>query len=369
MPVGTPALLLSESTITLAYQLQQFAEEHPTGISTDTLQLIRQVTEHQVPRTRNRAPPASWSSRPASVGTHIERFHQQFQQETTGQEWSGFSSAASPPASQGGTTEGSSSNTESIDPRRSRSRALTDGDNDRAQPVPTLDMPGLDEADIRRIIAETITAVLQSNPAPAGPPGPPGEAGQPGPAGPAGSGDGLPRNRFRPKDIGFFEPSPGSDDPAGDERDRIYRNVFSFTNRLRVKASTMDVAQLRSGLDACLLGRADKWYTEELEHLQRVGLRADKNGIEEWCRALETRFRDPPGKALAALESTRFTVQDVRRGRDPIDYIQDIVTNSRNAGLATSEYARVLCAYEHMDGELRRDLPIPTEGSTVSELI
>lgn len=100
-----------------------------------------------------------------------------------------------------------------------------------------------------------------------------------------------------------------------------------------------------------------------------MGLRADENGIEEWCRALETRFRDPPGKALAALEATRFTVQDVRRGRDPIDYIQDIVTNSRNAGLATSEYARVLCAYEHMDGELRRDLPIPTEGSTVSELI
>ncbi len=41
----------------------------------------------------------------------------------------------------------------------------------------------------------------------------------------------------------------------------IYHNVFSFTNRLRVKASTMDIATLRQNVDACLLRTADDWYT------------------------------------------------------------------------------------------------------------
>ena len=359
MPAKSPVIPLSESTINLAYQLKLYAEEHLAELSSDTLQLIRQVNEHHSPRTRIRVPLAVWSAKPATLSAQIERFHRQFQQEATGQDWSGFSSAASPPASGAPTVR--SNTTESIHPRRFSSRSPSDD--------ATRNMPGLDEADIRRIVAETITSVLQNNPALAGPPGPPGQPGQPGPPGPVLGGNGGARNGFRPKDIGFFDPSPGSDDPSTDKRDRVYHNVFSFTNRLRVKAAAMDVAQLRAGLDACLLGRADKWYTEELEHLERVGLRADENGIEEWCRALENRFRDPPGKALSALEATRFTVQDVRRGRDPIDYIQDIVTNSRNAGLATSEYARVLCAYEHMDGELRRDLPTPSERSTVSELI
>ncbi len=38
-------------------------------------------------------------------------------------------------------------------------------------------------------------------------------------------------------------------------------NVFSFTNRLRLKASTMDAALLRQSVDACLLGAAIDWYT------------------------------------------------------------------------------------------------------------
>ncbi|KAA6411169.1 MAG: hypothetical protein FRX48_05481 [Lasallia pustulata] len=96
---------------------------------------------------------------------------------------------------------------------------------------------------------------------------------------------------FRAKDIGYFEPQANStEDVIVKDRDMVYQNVFSFTNRVRVKATTVEPSLLRQNLNSCLLGQADKWYTEELSHIQRLGIRANINGVEEWCQALEQRF-------------------------------------------------------------------------------
>lgn len=133
-----------------------------------------------------------------------------------------------------------------------------------------------------------------------------------------------------------------------------------------MKATTIDATILRQNLDACLLGAADDWYTNQLSNLARSGLRNDPDGVTQWCNALETRFRDSPGKSLALLEAVRYTVADARNRRDPADYLATIVLNSKNAGTATTEAAQVLLAYEHMDGNLRRDLPRPTITSTVA---
>ncbi len=175
--------------------------------------------------------------------------------------------------------------------------------------------------------------------------------------------------QFRPRDIGYFDPDPQAAPVEVKETHNIYHNVFSFTNRLRVKATTMDPATLRQNIESCLLGAADDWYTNQLTHISRVGLRSDPDGVKEWCDALEARFRDSPGKSLTLLESVRYTVKDARNKRDPADYVSSIVLNSKNAGIATTEAAQVLLAYEHIDGELRRDLPRPTEASTVSSLL
>ena len=62
---------------------------------------------------------------------------------------------------------------------------------------------------------------------------------------------------FRARDVGYFDPNPDVPSIEVKENHNIYHNVFSFTNRLRVKADTMDVALLRQNLDACLLGSAE----------------------------------------------------------------------------------------------------------------
>lgn len=89
----------------------------------------------------------------------------------------------------------------------------------------------------------------------------------------------------------------------------------------------MDATLLRQNIESCLLGAADDGYTNQLNHLSRVGLRSEANGVKEWCDALESRFRDSPGKSLTLLESIRYTVQDVRKAPDGLAVVY---TNSLN---------------------------------------
>ena len=174
---------------------------------------------------------------------------------------------------------------------------------------------------------------------------------------------------FRPRDLGYFDPNPDAEAVETKDNKTIYHNVFSFTNRLRVKTTTENAAYYRQNLDACLQGKADRWYTEELGNLARSGLRNDPDGVEAWCQALESRFREAPGKALSRLEAIRYTTKDAKNKKDPEEYVQQIVLNGRNAGTATTEYAQVLTAYEHMDAELRISIPVPNETTTVASFI
>ena len=87
---------------------------------------------------------------------------------------------------------------------------------------------------------------------------------------------------------------------------QIYHNVFSFTNRLKARAVTMDTTLLRTNLASCLVGRAERWYTEELSNMTRIRLQT--SSIAEWCDLLEKRFRDTRGQSLAALKRERYTI-------------------------------------------------------------
>ena len=84
-----------------------------------------------------------------------------------------------------------------------------------------------------------------------------------------GSGGTNGHNTFRAKDIGYFDPQANTnEDVVVKDRDMIYRNVFSFTNRVRVKTTTVEPGLVCQNLNSCLLGQVDKWYTEELSHIQ-----------------------------------------------------------------------------------------------------
>ena len=62
---------------------------------------------------------------------------------------------------------------------------------------------------------------------------------------------------FRARDVGYFDPNSDLPPVETKENHQIYHNVFSFTQRLRVKADIMDAAILRNSVDQCFLGKAD----------------------------------------------------------------------------------------------------------------
>ena len=176
-------------------------------------------------------------------------------------------------------------------------------------------------------------------------------------------------DRFRPASVGFFDPDGDAKAIEVTEGKTIYHNVFSFTSRVRVKTSSAnanDATSVARNLDQCLLGKAERWYTEEISDTTRDGM---QNNINNWCTELENRFRQAPGMALAKLESLRYTISDVRARKDPEEYVQEIVVNGKNAGTATTEASQVMMAYNHLDVQLRILLPQPMLHTTLSEFL
>ena len=90
-------------------------------------------------------------------------------------------------------------------------------------------------------------------------------------------------NIFRPEDVGYF--SPDSLATSIEEKgSNVYYDVFSFTDRLRFKANSIDADVMRQNINACLLGTAQDWYTK-LDRLSKCGLRHAPNGIIDKHRA------------------------------------------------------------------------------------
>ena len=120
-----------------------------------------------------------------------------------------------------------------------------------------------------------------------------------------------------------------------------YRNVYRFTNRIRVLAQTQDPAKLKQVLDTCLRGEAEIWWNDQLSDVLRIGY-LGAPGVEDFCKALEQRFRPPPSEAFAKFTGTRYTVEDCRARRSVTEY------------LATLEAASSACGYGSAAGDPQR---------------
>ena len=129
--------------------------------------------------------------------------------------------------------------------------------------------------------------------------------------------------------------------------------MFSFTNYLRVKALNRNASKLRRNLNLCLLGKAKVGYTKQLPDPFWIGLGKDCNGVEEWCKALETKFKGSPAVTLNAYKMTQYTVSNVRRCMNSIDYVQTIILHARGTRILKDLYQLALAVYHHINGLLR----------------
>ena len=163
---------------------------------------------------------------------------------------------------------------------------------------------------------------------------------------------------FDPKMVGFFKPDP--DKPALEAKDsyNIYHNVYSFITKLKVRSALHVDPPLQNNVENCLLGAAERSFTEELNELSCSGLRYDPS-ITMWCTALEPRFKQSPNRTLATLEQLRFTVRDIRASQDPMTFLSEIKIRCQNSGTLINESAQAMLAWERMDPHLRQHIPQP----------
>ena len=84
-----------------------------------------------------------------------------------------------------------------------------------------------------------------------------------------------------------------------------------------------------------MLGAANRWYTEELDKVIRLGLRGAD--VDTWCNMLKARFKLSSGRALASLEGLRFGITDIRNGRDPLDFLSEFKHLAMHAGIVSDE--------------------------------
>src|SRR5438045_9580392 len=150
-----------------------------------------------------------------------------------------------------------------------------------------------------------------------------------------------------------------------------YRNVFNFTNRIRVVSQTRDIAKLKQTLDTCLRGEAELWWNNQLDHIMRLGYLA-ATSLDHYCEALEARFRPPPSEALAKFTTTRYSVEDCRSRRSITEYLATLEAAAKACGLGptstdTQKFGLVIQAWMHLDLPLRETVDEPAPSTTLEQ--
>ena len=70
-----------------------------------------------------------------------------------------------------------------------------------------------------------------------------------------------------------------------------------------------------------------------------------------------------------ALKRCRYSIKDAADGKDPEEFVQLIMINSKNTGTTIIESSQILIIYKHIDAELQQDLLIPATTLIISKLL
>lgn len=97
----------------------------------------------------------------------------------------------------------------------------------------------------------------------------------------------------------------------------------------------------------CLLGRANKWYTEQLDFVSKDGLRYGE-AIANWAATLISAYKEPADVALARLQALKYTILDAQQKHEPDEYVYKVVRRTKAAGFSQT-LQQLTYAYNGLD--------------------
>ena len=172
------------------------------------------------------------------------------------------------------------------------------------------------------------------------------------------------------EEVGYFDPlyqeeqGTTNDSIANLGNYVIFKDVYLFVDHLK------HLASYRSGvkkvISSCLRGTALMWYLVELTESDRDLLR--NSDLEHWCTTLINRFKLPTSVALSRFLRRSYDMQDLRNDVRPRAFIMDMLRLAR-AGHLASTYSQLSIIWNRIDVSLRRDIPEPTETTSLSQFL
>ncbi len=166
------------------------------------------------------------------------------------------------------------------------------------------------------------------------------------------------RERWNSSNIGFFDSHYEDSDNFKSElmihigKKTIFRDVHLFNERVKDIAVIKSEKMIAENLYTCLQDIALKWYVSELTDMKK---RLLKLSLEEWHRALLSRFKKSSAAALIIITTEKYTIIDAHRRRELREYAQIILREIKSAKM-TSTYNQLFLIYNEIDLKLRRNL-------------
>ncbi|KAJ5142900.1 uncharacterized protein N7515_001687 [Penicillium bovifimosum] len=169
-------------------------------------------------------------------------------------------------------------------------------------------------------------------------------------------------------DIGVFDPDNLSAHAIQDVNGSIvYHDVYVWIDHMRDLVHVKSEQVVRFNMPSCFRGDALPWRDIELTRLEREEVRTLP--LEEgWFSLLIQRFKPPRYDARRRLEETTYTWGDVRAGREPRKYAQDLIRYARCAG-ETDTYTILTRMRKNIDPGLRGNVMFPKPDTTRAQFL
>lgn len=141
--------------------------------------------------------------------------------------------------------------------------------------------------------------------------------------------------------------------------------MFTFTDCLQHLAATRTEQAVKEVWTTCLQGTALSWHSAELSDLERRGLALGT--LDEACGVLQNRFKCNLSDALRSLESRRFTLWDLHKGKSIRPFVQHVIWDAKACELPARN--QLSHAFEALDGHIQSELTKHSEATTLKTFL
>jgi hypothetical protein len=95
-------------------------------------------------------------------------------------------------------------------------------------------------------------------------------------------------------------------------------------------------------------------------------------GVEDYCKALEARFRPPLSEAFAKFNAIRYSVEDCRNRRSITEFLATLESYAKACGQGPMDgddikFGIVMHAWMHLELVLRETVDEPLPGTSLEQ--